>query len=119
MTSSHYPSNTYKIHNVMGEWSRYLYFSKETLYLISALLNVIILNSTVGHYGVRNSNKQQGWPNNVQRAIQYQHITAILRELQHFRTAKCPTLLYDNGWSTLSIFFIEFCHALVKHAKVD
>ena len=49
------------------------------------LLYWMLLYGTMGHYSVRNSNKQQGWPNNVRRTIQYQHTTAILRELQHFR----------------------------------
>ena len=68
------------------------------IHLIFVVLNVIIWDR--GHYSVRNSNKQQGWPNNVQRTIQYTiptYYSYIERELQHLRTVKCASPSYNEG----------------------
>ena len=83
----------------------------------------MLLYGTMGHYSVRNSNKQQGWPNNVRRREDYTittYYSYIERELQRFIKAKCATSSNNDGWPTLSIllWFIEVGHALMEHVKV-
>ena len=79
-----------------GNGRKSMFVKKNNLKFV--VLNVIIWDR--GHYSVRNSNKQQGWPNNVQRTIQYTiptYYSYIERELQHLRTVKCATPSYNEG----------------------